>query len=318
MRVFNQQLEAKHRLSNSVQTFMLIGGMMLLLGLIGELLFGEDSFLWMAAFTGLFLLVFPKLPPSIILGLYRARPLANGEIPELQQLVNELAYHALIPAVPILYYIPSSSANAFAVGSQDDSAIALTDGLLRRLNLRELTGVLGHEISHLRNNDLKVMGMADTVSRMTSFMSNFGLMLVLINLPLLIFGYSTISWFGLILLIFAPSLTSLLQLALSRTREFQADLDAAILTGDPEGLASALVKINYQPTNWIERVFTPGGKNPDPSLLRTHPDVETRVERLIELVSQTRAGDGEHGHFLPDEISIIKRRPRRHWSGLWY
>ena len=92
MRDFRPQLEPEHRISNAVQTLLLIGGMMLLLGLTGELLFGDDSFLWMASLTGLFLLMSPKLPPSFILRLYRARPMATWQVPQLYQLVSGLAH----------------------------------------------------------------------------------------------------------------------------------------------------------------------------------------------------------------------------------
>jgi heat shock protein HtpX len=127
--------------------------------------------------------------------------------------------------------------NAFAVGKPEDSAVAVTDGLIRNLNLRQITGVLAHEVSHIRNGDLKVMALGDTLSRLTGSISTFGLLL---GLPAaFITGGGASAWAALGFIVAAPTIGGLLQLSLSRTREYDADLDAAGLTGDPEGLASA-------------------------------------------------------------------------------
>ncbi len=316
----DRETVTKHRLVNTVQTALLIGSMMLLLGLIGELLLGAGAFLWMALSTGVLLLFSPSLPPSVILRLYRAQPLSAWARTTLHDIVEGLASRAGLPVVPGLYYVPSATANAFAVGSRQQPAIALTDGLLRRLNLRELAGVLAHEVTHLRNNDLRVMALADTVSRMTGFLSLFGQILIVINLPLLLMGHATVSWIGLLLLLLAPTVAALLQLALSRTREFQADLGAAELTGDPKGLASALVKIDYHAGNWLERIFRPSRKNPDPSLLRSHPRLEKRIERLLEITPHPQEDliGADLVYALPERIPVITRRAGRHWSGVWY
>ncbi|MDH3443047.1 MAG: M48 family metalloprotease, partial [Deltaproteobacteria bacterium] len=205
----DSQAAARHRLINAGQTALLIGSMMFLLGLIGELLLGPGAFIWLALLTGLLLLFSPQVPPSVILRLYRATPFSAWNPTTLENIVVELSRRAGLPVAPALYYVPSFTANAFAVGSRKQPAIALTDGLLRRLNFRELVGVMAHEISHLRHNDLRVMALADTVSRLTGLMSLFGQILILINLPLLLMGYRTISWAGLILLLLAPTMASL-------------------------------------------------------------------------------------------------------------
>jgi Zn-dependent protease with chaperone function len=130
--------------------------------------------------------------------------------------------------------------NAFAVGRPDDAVIALTDGLLRNLTLRELAGVLAHETSHIRNHDLWLMGLADLDSRLTRLMTLVGLLLMILALPLWWAGVTNLPWLVIPLLVLAPQLTTLFERALSRARELDADLDAAGLTGDPAGLASAL------------------------------------------------------------------------------
>ena len=141
--------------------------------------------------------------------------------------------------------------NAFTVGDREEAVIALTDGMLRRLDLRELAGVLAHEVSHIRNRDLWLMSLADLAGRLTRVMTLLGLGLVIVGLPLWLGGGAQPPVLLILLLLFAPQLTVLLQLALSRAREFDADLDAAGLTGDPDGLISALAKLErYQSGLW--------------------------------------------------------------------
>ncbi len=129
------------------------------------------------------------------------------------------------------------------------------------------------------NGDLRVMGMADVLNRMTSFLSTAGLL----GIPL-VFGIGVNApLLGLLLMIFAPTIGGLLQLGLSRAREYDADLDGATLTGDPEGLASALrILEERQGAKW-EGMVLPGSRLPHPSLLRTHPKTEERIARLQAL-----------------------------------
>ena len=141
--------------------------------------------------------------------------------------------------------------NAFATGSPDNAVIGITEGLLRRLSLRELAGVLAHELSHVRNNDLSVMSLADTMTRFTQVLSYLAVILAIFNLPAWLLGDADMPFAALLLLYLAPTIGSLLQLGLSRTREYDADLEAAELTGDPRGLASALDKLErYQGQFW--------------------------------------------------------------------
>jgi heat shock protein HtpX len=242
-------------------------------------------------------------------------------MPELVQAVKILAERASLLHTPSLYYVPSSSLNAFTTGTANESAIAVTDGLLRRLNLRELAGVLAHEISHIANRDLRVMSLADTVSRLTTLLSHLGLLLLFFTIPLWLVGVVKISLLAVAILITAPLLSALLQAALSRTREFAADIGAAELTGDPRGLASALVKIDNPYGRWWQRIFQPQGGESGPSSLRTHPPTEERVERLLSLAPTIYQEQRESypGTILPNIRYItITRSPRRHWSGLWY
>jgi heat shock protein HtpX len=173
--------------------------------------------------------------------------------------------------------------NAFSVGTSNNSAIAVSDGIIRYLSWREVAGVLAHEMSHIRNNDLRLLSLADFMTRITSILSFFGQILIILYLPLVFFSKANMPLMPILLLIFAPSLSIFLQLALSRTREFNADLGAAHLTGDPAGLASALIKMDqYDQSIWHYILF-PGRKPQHPSILRTHPHTEERLKRLRSL-----------------------------------
>jgi heat shock protein HtpX len=313
----------EHAWRNRLQSLFLLAVMGSFMGLLGWLLWGETG-VWMMLFTTALGVAFnPGISPRWVMRLYGAQPLRREQAPELFDIVETLAQRAGLARPPALYWVPSSMLNAFAVGTPEQSAVAVTDGLLRNLDLRELNGVLAHEISHVRNRDLWVMGLADLFSRATSTLSLFGQFLLLANLPLILLGSAAISWSAILLLVFAPTLSGLAQLALSRTREYDADLNAARLTGDPDGLASALAKIERVQGNWLERIFLPGRRVPEPSLLRTHPETADRIARLMELKRRMGTtvslaglpGGALHLHGLGGPV---QRHPGWHLSGLWH
>ncbi len=312
----------KNKVVNFIHTLLLFSLLLVLMVLTGYLLAGGAGLIW-AGFIGIFSLIATSgISPHIILKMYKARPLSVAEAGGLYAIVHELAKRANLPKIPELYYIPTRNLNAFSVGRQNNSAIGITDGLLRSLDMREVSAVLAHEISHIRSNDMRVMGIADIISRITGFFSTVGQLLLLFNFPLIVVGSLAISWTAIFILIFAPVLSGLLQLAISRTREFNADLDAARLTGDPEGLIVALKKMDYKQSGFFRRILLPGRNDPNPSLLRTHPRTEERIERLRQLSEE------RYQPFFTDNYgSLISRdfppevlnRPRwRRFSGLWY
>jgi len=232
------------------------------------------------------------------LALYGARTLSRYEAPQPYEIVGVLAARAGLANAPELYYVRSGMISAFTVGSVEMAMIAVTEGLLQQLNSREIQGVLAHEVAHVQHNDLHVMGLADLVSHLTVALSWTGQLLLVLNLPLILASDYEISWALILMLIFAPGLTSLLQLGLSRTREFDADLGAARLTGDPMGLASALAKLERLQEGLLERVLFPGRQVPEPSLLRTHPATEERIRKLVELRREFSA-PGVPGEAVP-------------------
>ncbi len=314
----------QHAWLNRLQSLVLLAVLAGFLALLGWLLWGVDGIVMLLGMGVVGVLFNPALSPRLVMRLYGASPIGPDQLPALWTAVERLGERAGLPARPELYYVPSRMINAFAVGTRGRSAIAVTDGLLRGLALREIVGVLAHEISHVRSNDLWVMGLADMFSRTTSMLSLLGQVLLLLNLPLILFSDVSINWFAIALLVFAPNLSALAQLALSRAREYHADLNGARLTGDPEGLARALDKIERIQGGWMERIFMPGRRLPDPSLLRSHPQTRERIARLMALkpelpgeFDRSLASDNVH-----DPRSVfnepVRRGPRWHLSGLWY
>jgi len=323
MAVLSPERVAARKLRNLLHSLLLIGAMVALLCAVGFFVAGVEGLIFFGAFWLGTLLLAPRLSPAILLRFYRARPLSPSEAPVLFETLAELAHRAGLPCLPRLYYVPTRLANAFSMGTCDDAVIGITDGLLRTLNLRELTGVLAHEISHIANNDVRVMALADLISRATHLFSLMGQFFLILNLPLLLLHQGGIPWGAVLLLIFAPTVSALLQLALSRTREFDADLDAVRITGDPEGLSSALRKLDIAQQSFFRRILLPGLGEPEPSLLRTHPPTEERIRRLMELKERLPVWEGALAIEEPlwiDEILPPTELGPPSWrlTGLWH
>lgn len=309
----------KQRLRNLLHTLVLLGGMAGLFALLGWVLAGAEG-LWIFLALGLVLFALsPRVSPRLILRLYGAHRLRPAEAPGLYQMVSSLASRARLKRLPALYYIPSAVVNAFSVGSGEEAAIAVTAGLLGSLTRRELWNVLAHEVAHIQHGDLWVMSLADFISRMAFSLAWAGQLMLLFNLPFLAAGDAPLPWAFVGLAVITPPLMSLLQLGLSRSREFDADLGAVELTGDPEGLASALEKLELLTTPWWQRILLPGWRVPEPSLLRTHPPASQRIARLLQLRRALPSRD-----FLEEWPEVLSRwsapgvRPRWRPSGLWY
>jgi heat shock protein HtpX len=259
----------------------------------------------------------------MIMRFFRARQLDPRHGSQIVHVVDVLSDRAELAVPPRVYVIPSMTLNAFATGTPQNAVIGITEGMLRRLGINELAGVLAHEISHIRNNDLAVMGLADIMTRLTQVLAYLAIVLALVNLPAIVLGEAEFHLLALALLYLAPTAGSLIQLALSRTREYDADLEAASLTGDPASLASALEKLErYQGRFWEDmRLPVPGRRIPQPSLLRSHPKTEDRVARLRALADRSMLP-----HLtVTDEpmVSLIglgpvAMRPRYRWTGVWF
>ncbi len=313
---------AEHRQRNLLHSALLIGGMGAIVAIAAFLLSGPSGVLaGLFVIAGLAVLA-PQVPPETVMRLYGASLVVPGSDP-LSRLTDELTARAELPARPRLYILPSATLNAFATGTPNSAAIALTEGLIRRLTLREIAAVLGHEMSHIRNNDLALMGLADIMTRFVQMLSYVALLLAVWNLLGMANGDRTISWWGILVLYLAPTLMSLMQLGLSRAREFDADLEGAMLTGDPMGLASALARLErYTGRFWEDLMFpVPGRRVPQPSLLRSHPETSERIARLRDLVHERQLAPIaviEGPMLSPTGFGPSEMRPRYRFPGLWY
>ena len=313
-----------HKARNTLHSALMVGGLGLLAGFSAWLMWGAMGVAVTLAVVGVVYAFAPRLPPEMIMRFYRARQLDPRHGGQIVHIVDVLSDRAELPAAPRVYVIPSMTLNAFATGTPQNAVIGITEGLLRRLSISELAGVLAHEISHIRNNDLAVMGLADMLTRITQALAYLAIVLALVKLPGFLLGDMEESHLlALALLYLAPTASSLIQLGLSRTREYDADLEGASLTGDPEALASALEKLErYQGHFWEDmRLPVPGRRIPQPSLLRSHPRTEDRVQRLRALSERPmlpHLAVAEEPMVSLVGLGPVAMRPRYRWTGVWF
>ena len=304
------------KIGNMLQTGIIIASMAGLFGVLGWMIFGKIGLIFAVVLVIVLSLSTPKISPHVVMRMYKAYMLSGGDARGLNEIISKLSGRAQLPTVPQIYYVPTRVMNAFSVGSRQNSAIALSDGLIRNLSRREITGVLAHEVSHIANNDLRLHALANIMTKITSTLSFFGQILILLYLPIALFSETHISFAFILLLIFAPTVSMLLQFALLRTREFDADLTAARLTGDPVGLATALKRMDTAEKSIWDMLFIPGRKVPQSSALRTHPHTKERVEKLMSLAPEESGPALHSGYddlFLPDYFPTVERAQRRPW-----
>ena len=322
-----QQIQ-DHKAINRFQSVILILAMLALLSVVGFLTLGTSGFVVSIFLTLLSVVLGQQVSTAWIMRMYHAQEIRPHQASELMQSFQDLIRRSGLSYIPKLYYIPTKIPNAFATGHNRTSAVAVTDGILRLMSPRELRGILAHEVAHLMHRDTKVMSLADTMARITSTASRIGFFLLVLSgmAAILTQGVTIYFFIAFGILFFSPSMMMLLQLALSRSREFDADLGAIQLTHDPIGLASALQKLerlNHHGSVW-HRILHPGEMRSQPALLRTHPPTDERIRRLMKHVDQVPSHEPEI-QFLnqPRRTSVIlprvHARPRYHISsGLWY
>lgn len=317
----SMERSAAHARRNDLHSVLLVLSLGAIMCASAWLIWGLAGVAAALACIATFALFGSRVPASAVMRMYGAKPMDPNYGAEFLRILEILSDRAELPNTPKLMVISSSTMNAFATGTKEHSAIAVTEGLLRRLDLREVTAVLAHEVSHISNNDLSTMALADTMSRITQLLSFVGVALALVNLPSLFTGGVVIPWGAVILLYLAPTLGNLAQMGLSRAREYDADLEGSQLTGDPDALISALQKIeNYQGHFW-EDMFFPGRKIPHPSLFRSHPPTDRRVKRLAELratMPPVAVPDAPVITLQAAGPSSLFPHYRLPWPGIWY
>ena len=273
-----------YQIKNISQFLIMISGMVLILGYLGYSIAGLAGLVAVVISSLLSLVISSNISLDKILSFIKARYIHPVESPVLYSMTEKLAQQAGLNKKPHLYLSHSPEMNAFTVEDKDASAVVVSSALLKNLNRNELYGVLAHEIAHLKNNDIKLMFVANQINRITAYMALLGQILLFLNLPLLIMDQVILPWSSILLLIVSPVISSLFQVAISRNREFRADLDAVALSGDAYGLASALNKISYQ-TGFLKRIYAHMLPRV-PEFLRTHPDTRVRIERLNDIQYQ--------------------------------
>jgi len=286
-----------HQVTNQIQTLLLIITMAGLLGLLGFVLGGMAGVKLAMIVAALGIAFTPAVSSAFVMARIGASPMDPGQFPKLYAITGHLARRAGLDQSPKLYYLPSKQPNAFAMGNRQESGIGITHGLLSSLNTREMAGILSHEITHIRHNDTQVMAMSAVFNRLIGFLSITGQVMLIICLPLILTGMIELSLMILVVLAFAPWLSMFLFQALSRTREFEADLGSVTLLNDPGALASALVKVDAWQRSALGR-FVPYFRRPDPVFMG-HPPTKERIRRLRESSpSSHRPGIQDGGRIL--------------------
>lgn len=309
---------------NDMKSAGLSVGMAALTGFIAYIIAGKVLAVTALVFILMVYMFTPSIAPGIVLKFYRGRRLNYSYAPELHRIVRYLSSRAGLESLPELYYIPSKKNAAFATGNSKKSAVAMTAGMLNTLTPGEIAGVLGHELSHIRNNDMRVMWFALTMNRVTGFLSLAGQLLLFVNLPLILFSDVSIGWLPIAVLVFAPTLSYLVQLTISRVREFNADLGSAELTGSPEPLISALTKIEYGQQDLLDYLFFRKRNKGESSLLSTHPPTEERIRRLkgvrakknVQPVDRYEYPTGRQGMSPVRSSSFMAPRPGTYYYSL--
>ena len=266
----DQQALYQARTRAALLTAAIFAGMVAILYLCVRLVIGDDAMLIILAVVVLMALLTMQPSVGLLMRLSRAVPVSPREVPELYAALSELARRAGLSIRPVLYYQPTPAINAFAVGSHDDAAIALSDGAFRFLSRSELVSVLAHEVAHIAAGDTRLMALGSVLIRVTQGVAMVGML----GLLLLLFVTGDPNEAPIettVLLSVSTPIVLLLYLALSRNREFAADLTAARLTGDAIGLARALQKIDKDR----------GASGTHHPLLRTHPKTAERVANLL-------------------------------------
>lgn len=277
-----------------LKTTLLMGLMTALLLVIGDYIGGSSGMTVMLAFSLISNVLLYWYSDKLVIAQYDARPVDAGSAPQLYGIVQSLARRAQLP-MPRVYVVDTALPNAFATGrNPEHAAVCVTTGLMEMLTPREVAGVLGHEMSHVKHNDILISTIAAGMAGIISVMARFAF------------------WFGgdrddrrnnplagILMLVLTPLAAAVIQLAISRTREYMADFTGGQLSGDPDALADALEKIEgYARTRTMPRVteatahmfiISPFSAKDAQAIFSTHPPTEKRIERLRQEAQEMRS-----------------------------
>ena len=278
---------------NLLKTAVLMAAITALFMAIGALLGGKAGMMLALALAIAMNFFSYWFSDKLVLRMYNAQEVDESSAPQFYRTIRELAQRAQIP-MPRVYLIEEDAPNAFATGrNPEHAAVAATTGILRVLSERELRGVMAHELAHVRHRDILISTISATMAGAIGMLANFAM----------IFGgrdderRPANPIVGLLVMILAPIAASLIQMAISRAREFEADRGGAEISGDPRALASALEKIHRyaqgMPLEAAERhpetaqmmIMNPLSGGGLSGLFSTHPSTEERVARLLAMAA---------------------------------
>lgn len=274
---------------NWVKAAMLMAAIMALFGVVGGMIGGRSGMLLALVFGGAMNLFSYWFSDSMVLKMYNARQVDETSAPQFYAMVCELAHKAGLP-MPKVYIIDEAQPNAFATGrNPEHAAVAATTGIIQLLSARELRGVMAHELAHVQHRDILISTISATMAGAISALANFAMFFGGRDEN----GRSVNPLVGILVAILAPLAASLIQMAISRAREFEADRGGADISGDPHALADALGKIQMYAEGRIP--MGPAEAHPETAqmmimnplsagglrgLFSTHPATEERIARL--------------------------------------
>ena len=280
---------------NMLKTGLLLTGLTLILIWIGNLIGGQAGVIVALVFAAIMNLGSYWFSDRLVIAMSGAQTLSEQEAPQLYQMLREMTHRANMP-MPRLYLIPEMQPNAFATGRDPQhGVVAVTQGLLQMMNYEEVKGVIAHELAHIKNRDTLIMAIAATIAGAISALAHMFYYITLLTGSRDERGNPLV---GLAILIFAPIAAMIVQLAISRAREYEADRVGAEIAGTPLGLASALRKLeaaaeripneHAQPATAHMYIVNPLRGGGIAALFSTHPPVAERVRRLEAMARGVR------------------------------
>jgi heat shock protein HtpX len=279
---------------NLIKTTLLMTALTLLLVWVGDMIAGPEGAWMFLVIAGVMNFAAYWFSDKMVLAMYRAQPVSEAQAPQLYATVRRLAERGGIP-MPRIYVIPSDSPNAFATGrNPQHAAVAVTQGIVRILNSDELEGVLAHELGHVRNRDILISSIVATIAGAISLLSRAAMWGAMLGGRDRDRGGNPLAM--ILVMLLAPLAAVIVQMAVSRTREFAADKAGAELSGKPMALASALAKLERGATavpmrsaneatahQFIVNPLRGGGMA---SLFSTHPSTADRIARLERIAGE--------------------------------